>query len=113
MRSFNDPRYAKAIEKAATEQPAMVVLHQQDLNEYTSRFLRELPYHPLVFRCDDYTLEADKVQELIDIARSHNAVAIPAVIPSFVRPGNPLFQDWSKVYFGIFLGFVVLPSAVS
>lgn len=112
MKSFGDPRYAEAVQQVEKEKPILIVLHQQDLNQYTSRFLRELPYHPEFIRCDDFTLETEKAKEVVEIARLHNAVAILSVIPSFVPSGSLFFQIWNEVYHSMFLVFFMFPSAI-
>jgi len=111
MKSFNDPRYTEALKRVEREKPIIILLHQQDLNQFTLRFLRELPYHPEIIRCDDFTLETEKVKEVVEIARFHNAVAVLGVIPSFKLQPTPLFQVWTKAYFFMFLTLNIFPTA--
>lgn len=113
MTGFDDPRYEEAIQQEKEEEPMLILLHQQDLNQYTLNFLGELPYQPEIIRGDDFTLEADKVKKLVEIARSHNSVVIISVIPSFPPPsGSSLFQIWNKAFSVLFLGAFVFPTAV-
>ena len=124
MKSTSDPRFANAEALIRKQQPSMIVLHVQDWNQYTKKFLvnylddvPSLNHARITIRMDDINVNTppDVIND-INSLNSNISVKhiILAVIPAGVKTDDPSIYGFKvnsimNLYFLFFILTALLP----